>query len=181
LPIATTFKAKTVPAGPPLDAAAGSKRAAFGYNTGRFSLKEEDLLRRREESMRKYILLGGSMAAALLLAFLGGMQLGQAQMFDYLTFGNTENEVLVRVAYHDNQVLVKRYRDDNRISIVDEVLGDEQRLAELQQKLETNLSRIPGLDDYVLQGDELTLFKLESVRWEDLLKRVLDVLIGAAN
>lgn len=117
------------------------------------------------------------MAAALLLAFLGGMQLGQAQMFDYLTFGNTNNEVLIRVTYHDNEVLVKRYRDDNRISIVDGMLN-QQDLDTLRQRLESRLTAISGLDDYTLQRGELTLFKLEGVRWEDVLQKVLDALSG---
>jgi len=129
--------------------------------------------------MRKYVLLAGSVAAALLLAFLGGMQLGQAQMFDQLTFGDTSNEVYVRVVYHENDILVKRYRDQNRISIVDELLNDEARFQALQERLESGLVRIPGLDDYRIQNDELTLFKLEDVRWNAVLQNVLDVLVGA--
>ncbi len=129
--------------------------------------------------MRKYVLLAGSVAAALLLAFLGGMQLGQAQMFDQLTFGDTSNEVYVRVVHHENDILVKRYRDQNRISIVDELLNGEARFQALQERLESGLVRIPGLDDYRIQNDELQLFKLEDVRWNAVLQNVLDVLVGA--
>jgi len=129
--------------------------------------------------MRKYVLLAGSVAAALLFAFLGGMQLGQAQMFDQLTFGDTSNEVYVRVLHHDNNILVKRYRDQNRISIVDDVLSDEARFQALQQRLEADLVQIPGLEDYRIQNDELTLFKVEDVRWNAVLQNVLDVLVGA--
>lgn len=132
--------------------------------------------------MRKYVLLAGSIAAVMLLAFLGGMQLGQAQMYDYLTFGNAENEVYVKVVYHDDNILIKRYREDNRISIVDSVLeANPANLEQLRQKLEEELDRIPGLDNYELQNNELTLFKLENVRWEDLLQQVFAVLFTSSR
>lgn len=125
--------------------------------------------------MRKYVLIGGSLAAVLLITFLVGMQLGQAQMYDFLTFGNVENEVYINVAYHDDDVLIKRYRNNNLIGILDSIAINEAGLEQLRQQLEAALAGIPGLDTYEIADNELMLFKLENFQWEAILQKVLDV------
>lgn len=125
--------------------------------------------------MRKYVLIGGSLVAVLLITFLVGMQLGQAQMYDFLTFGNVENEVYIKVLYHDNDVLIKRYRNSNLIGILDPIAINEVGLEQLSQQLEAALAGIPGLDTYEIADSELMLFKLENFQWEGILQKVLDV------
>lgn len=127
--------------------------------------------------MRKYVLLIGSLAAVLLIAFLGGMQLGQAQMYDRLIFSNQQNEVFVRMFNYD-EFFIKRYRDDNRIGIVDSEVDNSDVLGGIEQRLETALSKIPGLDGFKLDDGELQLFKLENFHWEDIVGKVLDVVMG---
>ncbi len=131
--------------------------------------------------MRKYILITGSLAAVLLIAFLGGMQLGQAQMYENLTFGNQQNEVYIKFSNNDD-FLIKRYRDNvNRVGIVG-VTGLEldtenpDMFAQLQLQLEAIWSTIPGLDVYEVGDDELMLFKLESFEWADILRKVFGVI-----
>lgn len=133
--------------------------------------------------LRKYILIAGSLAAVLLIAFLGGMQLGQAQMYDNLTFGNQNNEVYIRFPNNDD-FLIKRYRgEDNRIGIVGvgsmELSADVTTadiLEQLQLQLQSVWSTIPGLDNYEIADDELMLFKLEDFDWADILSRVFGVI-----
>jgi len=131
--------------------------------------------------MRKNILIFGSLAAVLLIAFLGGMQLGQAQMYDNITFGNQENEVFVKFSNHDD-FLIKRYRnDENRVSIIGVTgleLGTDtlDMLEQLQLQLEAIWSTIPGLDVYEVGDEELMLFKLESFEWADILRKVFGVI-----
>lgn len=130
--------------------------------------------------MRKYVLLIGSLAAVLLIAFLGGMQLGQAQMYDRLIFNNEQNEVFVRMFNHD-EFFIKRYRDDNRIGIVDSKSGNGDALQPIEQRLEAVLSNIPGLDAFELDEGELQLFKLENFRWEDIVGKVLEAVTHRAG
>lgn len=127
--------------------------------------------------MRKYVLLIGSLAAVLLIAFLGGMQLGQAQMYDRLIFNNEQNEVFVRMFNHD-EFFIKRYRDDNRIGIVDSESNNGDALQPIEQRLEAVLSNIPGLDAFELDRGELQLFKLDNFRWEDIVGKVLEAVTG---
>ncbi|HEY5596690.1 MAG TPA: hypothetical protein VIL47_05440 [Candidatus Bipolaricaulota bacterium] len=130
--------------------------------------------------MRKYVLMIGSLAAVLLIAFLGGMQLGQAQMYDRLIFNNEQNEVFVRMFNHD-EFFIKRYRDDNRIGIVDSESGNGDALQPIEQRLEAVLSNIPGLDAFELDEGELQLFKLENFRWEDIVGKVLEAVTHRAG
>ena len=130
--------------------------------------------------MRKYVLMIGSLAAVLLIAFLGGMQLGQAQMYDRLIFNNEQNEVFVRMFNHD-EFFIKRYRDDNCIGIVDSESGNGDALQPIEQRLEAVLSNIPGLDAFELDEGELQLFKLENFRWEDIVGKVLEAVTHRAG
>ena len=48
--------------------------------------------------MNKLFLVGGTIAVLILLAFFGGMKLGQSQTYSQLVFG-TNGEILVKVPY----------------------------------------------------------------------------------
>jgi len=125
--------------------------------------------------MRKYVLIVGSLVAVLLVTFLMGLQLGQAQMYDTLTFGNDNSEVYVKVTYKDNDVLIKRYRDDDRIGIMDSMVVS-QTFQQVQQQLSEALEGIPGLNNYKIADHEITLFKLENFHWDDIINQVLEAI-----
>ena len=124
--------------------------------------------------MRMHVLWAGSLAAVLLIAFLGGMQLGQAQMYDTLIFGDEANELYVKVTQHQD-FLIKRYRDDNRIGIV-EVRPEAEALGALQARIQADLQAIQGLDAVELADEELLLFKLDGVPWLAILAQVFQAL-----
>lgn len=128
-------------------------------------------------AMRKHILWAGSLAAVLLIAFLGGMQLGQAQMYDSLIFGDQKNEIYIKVVQND-EFFVKRYRDQNRIGLVKSAKQTNDDLAQLEERLSSMLNTIQGLDSVEIADDELMLFKLDNFNWEDILNQVLLPLSG---
>jgi len=125
--------------------------------------------------VRKYTLIIGSLIAVLIVTFLMGLQLGQAQMYDTLTFGNGNSEVYVKVSTQTGDILIKRYRDDDRIGIMDS-LEVNQTFQQVQQQLSEALEGIPGLDNYKIADHEITLFKLENFHWKDIIKQVLDAI-----
>lgn len=124
--------------------------------------------------MRKHVLLGGSVGAVLLIAFLGGMQLGQVQMYENLIFGDGQNELYVKVVQHQD-FLIKRYRDHNRIGIV-EPQPEAQSLDPLKLSIQQVLEAIPGLDAFEMADAELMLFKLDGVKWQAILPQVFQAL-----
>jgi len=127
--------------------------------------------------MRKYVLWIGSVAAVLLIAFLGGMQLGQAQMYDNLIFGDQKNEIYIKVVEND-EFFIKRYRDQNRIGLVESDTQTNDILTQLEERLSSMLNTIQGLDSFEMADSELMLFKLDNFNWEDILTQVLVQLSG---
>jgi hypothetical protein len=121
----------------------------------------------KEVEMRRHLLIGGSIMVLVLLAFLGGMKLGQAEMYEQLVFGDENNEILVKVSYGEESIFVRRFRDDNIISILDP-----------GNKLDLKLSGIKGLENYKWQNNELILVKIDTIRWEEIIKDVFQVIFG---
>lgn len=130
--------------------------------------------------MRKYVLIVGSLVAVLLVTFLMGLQLGQAQMYDTLTFGNGSSEVYVKVTYKNSDVLIKRYRDDDHIGIMDSMVVS-QTFQQVQQQLSEALEGIPGLNNYKFSDHEITLFKLENFNWDNIINQVLEAIRAHAT
>lgn len=122
--------------------------------------------------MSKLFLVGGAIAVVILLAFFGGMKLGQSQAYSQLVFG-TNGEVLVRVPYEGNDVIVKRYKDDNVISILDSGLSFDE---DFKSQLDSQLKRVEGLERYSWESNELTLVKIDTARWEKIVQEVLGAL-----
>lgn len=127
--------------------------------------------------MKRNLLLAGALIALLLLAFSGGMKLGQSQVYSQLTFGS-KGEILVRLPYEGNDVYVKRYPDENVISILEYGLNFPE---ELKAQIESRLRRVEGLERYAWKSDELTLVKLDTARWEELIKQVLSAIFGGGK
>ena len=125
--------------------------------------------------MRRKLLFAGAIVVLLLLAFSGGMKLGQSQVYSQLTFGS-KGEILVRLPYEGTDVYVKRYKDDNIISILNYGPIDLQQ-EDFRTRIEERLRGLEGLEDYRWQEGELTLIKLDTARWEELIKAVLQALI----
>ena len=122
--------------------------------------------------MSKLFLIGGAIAVVILLAFFGGMKLGQSQAYSQLVFG-TNGEILVRVPYAGNDVIVKRYKDDNVISILESGLSFDE---DFKSQLDTQLKRVEGLEHYSWESDGLTLVKIDTARWEKIVQEVLGAL-----
>lgn len=122
--------------------------------------------------MSKLFLVGGAIAVVILLAFFGGMKLGQSQAYSQLVFG-TNGEVLVRVPYGGNDVIVKRYKDDNVISILESGLSFDE---DFKSQLDSQLKRVEGLKRYSWESNELTLVKIDTARWEKIVQEVLGAL-----
>jgi len=124
--------------------------------------------------MSKLFLIGGAIAVLVLLAFFGGMKLGQSQAYSQLVFG-TEGEILVRVPYEGNDVIVKRYKDDNVISILELGLSFDESF---KSQIDSQLRRVEGLERYSWGSDGLTLVKIDTVRWEKIIQRILSALFS---
>jgi len=122
--------------------------------------------------MSKLFLIGGTIAVLVLLAFFGGMKLGQSQAYSQLVFG-TNGEVLVRVPYEGNDVIVKRYKNDNVISILNSGLSFDESF---KSQLDSQLKRVEGLERYSWESNELTLVKIDTARWEKIVQEVLGAL-----
>jgi len=122
--------------------------------------------------MSKLFLVGGAIAVVILLAFFGGMKLGQSQAYSQLVFG-TNGEVLVKVPYEGNDVIVKRYKDDNVISILESGLSFDE---DFKSQLDSQLKRVEGLERYSWESNELTLVKIDTARWEKIVQEVLSAL-----
>jgi len=126
--------------------------------------------------MRRLLLIGGSIVVVLLLAFFGGIKLGQVDMYEKLVFGDEHNEILVKVPYGDNNVLVKRYKDQDTISILDP--GSILSAETIKPEIGLQLDKIKGIEKVDLKSNELVLVKIDTASWEDLIKDVLAVLFG---
>jgi len=122
--------------------------------------------------MNKLFLIGGAIAVLILLAFFGGMKLGQSQTYSQLVFG-TNGEILVKVPYAGNDVIVKRYKDDNVISILNSNLKIDENF---KSQIDSQLKQVEGLERYSWGGGELTLVKIDTVRWEKIIKEILGAL-----
>jgi len=122
--------------------------------------------------MSRLFLIGGAIAVLVLLAFFGGMKLGQSQAYSQLVFG-TKGEILVRVPYEGNDVIVKRYKDDNVISILESGLSFDESF---KSQLDSQLKRVEGLERYSWESNELTLVKIDTARWEKIIQEVLGAL-----
>ncbi|GEM_PF-2196309 len=127
--------------------------------------------------MKRRLLIASAIIILLLLAFSGGMKLGQSQVYNQLTFGS-QGEILVRLPYEGNDVYVKRYPDENVISILECGLDFPE---ELKAQISSRLSQVEGLEKYAWKSDELTLVKLDTARWEELIKQVLSAIFGGGG
>lgn len=122
--------------------------------------------------MNKLLLGAGAIAVLTLLAFFGGMRLGRSQVYDQLSFG-LDGEILVKVPYEGTEVIVKRYRDDDTIGILNAGLTFDE---DLRARIDSQLRRIEGLKRYSWESSELTLVKIDTARWEKLIQEVLSTL-----
>jgi hypothetical protein len=122
--------------------------------------------------MNKLFLGVGAIAVLILLAFFGGMRLGRSQVYDQLSFG-LDGEILVKVPYEGTEVIVKRYRDDDTIGILNAELAFDEAL---RARIDSQLRRIEGLKRYSWGSNELTLVKIDTARWEKLIQEVLSTL-----
>ncbi|MGQ9477096.1 MAG: hypothetical protein ACUVRH_01165 [Candidatus Bipolaricaulia bacterium] len=122
--------------------------------------------------MNKLFLGVGAIAVLILLAFFGGMRLGRSQVYDQLSFG-TDGEILVKVPYEGTEVIVKRYKDDDIIGILNVGLAFDEGL---KARIDSQLRRVEGLERYSWGNNELTLVKIDTARWEKLIQEVLSTL-----
>lgn len=122
--------------------------------------------------MNKLFLGMGAIAVLILLAFLGGMRLGRSQVYDQLSFG-LDGEILVKVPYEGAEVIVKRYKDDDMIGILNAGLAFDEAL---RAQIDSQLRRVEGLKRYSWGSNELTLVKIDTARWEKLIQEVLSAL-----
>lgn len=122
--------------------------------------------------MSRVFLIGGAIAVLVFLAFFGGMKLGQSHAYSQLVFG-TEGEILVKVPYEGNDVIVKRYKDDNIIRILNEGLSFDESF---KTQINSQLKRVEGLERYSWESNELTLVKIDTVRWERIIQQILGTL-----
>ncbi len=122
--------------------------------------------------MSRIFLIGGALAVLILMAFFGGMKLGQSQAYSQLVFG-TEGEILVKVPYEGNDVIVKRYKDDNIIRILNAGLSFDESF---KSQINSQLRRVEGLERYSWESNELTLVKIDTVRWERIIQQILGTL-----
>lgn len=116
------------------------------------------------------------MVVVLLLAFFGGVKLGQVDMYEKLVFGDEDNEILVKVPYGESSVLVKRYKDQDTISILDP--GVFLTAETIKPEISLQLGKIKGIERVNLNSNELVLVKINTASWEELIKDVLAVLFG---
>ncbi len=122
--------------------------------------------------MNKLFLGVGAIAVLILLAFFGGMRLGRSQVYDQLSFG-MDGEILVKVPYEGTEVIVKRYKDDDIIGILNAGLAFDEGL---KARIDSQLRRVEGLERYSWGNNELTLVKIDTARWEKLIQEVLSTL-----
>lgn len=122
--------------------------------------------------MNKLFLGVGAIAVLTLLAFFGGMRLGRSQVYDQLSFG-LDGEILVKVPYEGTEVIVKRYKDDDIIGILNAELTFDEAL---RAQIDSQLRRIEGLKRHSWESSELTLVKIDTARWEKLIQEVLSTL-----
>ncbi|HIC96520.1 TPA: hypothetical protein EYP12_07855 [Candidatus Bipolaricaulota bacterium] len=127
--------------------------------------------------MNKRFLLGGAIAVLVLLAFFGGMKLGRSQVYERLGFG-LDGEILVRLPYEGADVLVKRYKDDDKISILDTGFGFDE---EFRRQIESQLRQVEGLEQYHWESNELTLVKIDTANWEKIIREILSALFSQTD
>lgn len=126
--------------------------------------------------MSRLFLILGSIGVLLLAAFFGGVKLGQSEMYERLAFGNRGNEILVKVSYGDSDILIKRYRDGNIISIENSEIGlDEEAM---RSQIGSKLKRVEGLDNYSWKSNELTLVKVDTAQWEEIIKEIFNAIFS---
>lgn len=116
---------------------------------------------------RRTILIVGALLLGLLLTFFSGLKLGHSDLYRDLVFGNEDNEIFVKVDFNGNSVLIKRYRDTDTISI------------HSPQDLEAGigLDNVEGIKKFNWQDNKLTLVKINTAQWEDIIAKVLEIII----
>lgn len=124
--------------------------------------------------MNKLFLSAGAIAVLLLLAFLGGMRFGRSQSYDQLGFG-MDGEILVKVPYEGTDVLVKRYKNDDVIGILNSGFSFDDSF---RAQIEAQLRRVEGLEQYRWESNELTLIKIDTARWEKIIQQILATLFS---
>ncbi|MCR4404910.1 MAG: hypothetical protein NUW06_06535 [Candidatus Acetothermia bacterium] len=126
--------------------------------------------------MNRLFLSVGAIAVLLLLAFLGGMKFGRSQSYDQLGFG-MDGEILVKVPYEGTDVLVKRYKNDDVIGILNAGLNFDESF---RAQIEARLRRVEGLEQYRWESNELTLIKIDTARWEKIIQQIFATLFSQA-
>ncbi len=116
---------------------------------------------------RKAVLIAGSLILALLLTFFGGLKLGHNDLYQDLVFGNNSNEIFVKVDFNGKSVFIKRYRDTDTISIV----SSNQLLNS------ASLDNVEGIKKFNWQDDQLTLVKINTAQWENIITSILETVI----
>jgi hypothetical protein len=130
--------------------------------------------RRGEMEMNKLFLIGGAITVLLLLAFFGGIKFGRSQSYDQLGFG-MDGEILVKVPYEGTDVLVKRYKNDDIISILNSGFNFDESF---RAQIDAQLRRVEGLEQYRWESNELTLVKIDTARWEKIIQQILSTLFS---
>lgn len=124
--------------------------------------------------MNKLFLSAGAIAVLLLLAFVGGMRFGRSQSYDQLGFG-MDSEILIKVPYEGTDVLVKRYKNDDIIGILNSGLSFDESF---RAQIDAQLRRVEGLEQYRWESNELTLVKIDTARWEKIIQQILATLFS---
>lgn len=116
---------------------------------------------------RKTILIAGSLLLALLLTFFGGLKLGHNDLYQDLVFGNNSNEIFVKVDFNGKSVFIKRHRDTDTISIV----------SPNKFSSSASLDNVEGIKKFNWRDDQLTLVKINTAQWENIIANVLKEVI----
>lgn len=124
--------------------------------------------------MNRLFLSAGAIAVLLLLAFLGGMRFGRSQSYDQLGFG-MDGEILIKVPYEGTDVLVKRYKNDDIIGILNSGFSFDESF---RAQIDAQLRRVEGLEQYRWESNELTLVKIDTARWEKIIQQILATLFS---
>lgn len=124
---------------------------------------------------RKTILIMGSIVLGLLLTFFGGLKLGHHDLYQEIVFGNENNKIFVEVDYKGESILIQRYRDTDTISI----LSPGESLLNRPQSFEgsTGLDQVEGVKKFNWQENKLTLVKINTAQWENIIAEVLKKII----
>lgn len=116
---------------------------------------------------RKTFLIAGSLLLALLLTFFGGLKLGYNDLYQDLVFGNSSNEIFVKVDFNGKSVFIKRHRDTDTISI----------LSPDEFSNSASLDNVEGIKKFNWRDDQLTLVKINTAQWENMIVEILGKII----